>query len=404
MNAGRVLALVLAVSTAASAQQQLRFDDVVRNLRNPDPKARLAAIHLLRDAKYPEAIVPIAPLVVDQYDDVQIEAIAAELSFFLDQDVRTKKMVGFVIEKRSTGIAPAAFDLGPLAVWPRRAPAELVDALLQAIDDEDGKVRSEAIYAFGIVARPPLTPPQQEKLIKALDHYDPAIRSGAARVIARQKFPGTGDALLKAVNDSHAEVRYAAMRALGAIGEERAVGALTEQLAYYKKGEGAWSALDALARLAAPTSVPVFKSRLEDKDPYIRRAAAEGLGRAGDATAVELLEQRVSSDDNAMVRAACAFALQKLGRSYAGRIIDLMSSNKVIAQGEEYLVELGPSMASVVAPRLQEADAGIREAAANVLGAIGDASSLPALESAAKDPDPSVAAAAKRAIARVRAA
>ena len=68
------------------------------------------------------------------------------------------------------------------------------------------------------------------------------------------------------------------MRALGAIREARAVGALTEQLAFYKKGEGAWSALDALAQIGAPASVPLFKERLLDKDPFIRRAAAEGLG------------------------------------------------------------------------------------------------------------------------------
>src|SRR5260221_11908456 len=103
-------AIGLFVASAVSAQQQ-RFDDVVRNLRNPDPKARLAAVRLLRDAKYPEAIAPMAPLVLDPMDDVQIEAIAAELGFFLDRDVRTKKMVGFVIEKRVTGIAPAPFDL-----------------------------------------------------------------------------------------------------------------------------------------------------------------------------------------------------------------------------------------------------------------------------------------------------
>ena len=403
MTAARVVALVLAAATTASPQQQLRFDDVVRNLRNPDPKARLAAIHLLRDAKYPEALVPIAPLVLDQYDDIQIEAIAAELSFFLDQDVRTRKMVGFVIEKRSSGIAPSAFDLGPLAVWPRQAPHELVDALLQAIDDQDAKVRSEAIYAFGIVARPPLSAEQQAKLVKALDHYDPAIRSGAARVIARQKFAGTGDALIKAVNDSQAEVRYAAMRALGAIRDERAVGALTEQLAYYKKGEGAWAALDALAHLAAPASVPLFRERLQDKDPYIRRAAAEGLGRTGDASAADLLEQRVNADDSAMVRAACTFALQKLGRNYAGRLVDMMSSSKLIPQVEEYLVELGAPMVSVMTPHLQESDPAIREAVANVLGAIGDASSVPTLEAAAKDADASVAAAAKRALARIHA-
>ena len=397
-------AALLIATTAGYAQQQMAFEDVIRNLRNPDPKTRLAAIHLLRDAKYPEAIAPIAPLVADADDDVQLEAIAAELSFFLvDQDMRTRKMVGFVIEKRSSGIAPEAFDLGPLAVWPRTAPPQLIDSLLQAIDDENSRVRVEAIYAFGIVAHPPLTPAQQAKLVKALDHYDPAIRSGAARVIERQKFPGTGDALLKAVNDSHAEVRYAAMRALGAIHDERAVSALTEQLAYYRKGEGAWSALDALALIAAPASVPAFKERLQDKDPYIRRAAAEGLGRAGDASMADTLERMVTADDSAMVRLACAFALQKLGRNYAGRIIDLMSDAKVIAQAQEYLIELGPAFVTVIAPRLQEPDPAVRAAIADVLGAIGDAATVPALETETKDGDAQAAAAARRAIARIKA-
>src|SRR4029077_8335567 len=95
---------LLAAATVAPAQQ-LRFDDVVRNLRNPDPKARDAAIRLLRDAKYPEAIVPIAPLVLDPVDELQLEAIDAELSFFLpDQDVKGKKMIGHVIEQRKSAI------------------------------------------------------------------------------------------------------------------------------------------------------------------------------------------------------------------------------------------------------------------------------------------------------------
>jgi HEAT repeat protein len=396
-------ALVLLLTATAPSAQQVRFDDVVRNLRNPDPKTRLAAVRLLRDAKYPEAIAPMAPVVLDPMDEIQLEAIAAELGFFLDQDVRTKKMVAFVVEKRTSGIAVAAFDLGPLAVWPRPAPPELTSALLQAIDDDSSKVRLEAIYAFGILARPPLTAEQHAQLAKALDHYDAAIRSAAARVIARQKFPGTGDALVKAVNDSNAEVRFAAMRALGAIKEDRAVATLTEQLAYYRKGEGAWSALEALAKLGAAASVPLFRERLTDKDPYIRRAAAEGLGRTGDTASIEALERMVSMDDSAMVRAASAFALQKLGRSYAARLVDAMGNTKVTSQVQEYLIELGSSVTSVVAPRLQEPDAGVRAAIADVLGVVGDASTLPALEAAGKDRDPEVAAAAKRAIARIQA-
>ena len=65
---------------------------------------------------------------------------------------------------------------------------------------------------------------------------------------------------------------------------------LTEQLTYYAKGEGAAAALDALAHIAHPSSVPLFKSRLTDKDDFIRRAAAEGLARTGDASELTTLQ------------------------------------------------------------------------------------------------------------------
>ena len=402
MNVVKVIAIVLAAVTSAASGQQLKFEDVVRNLRNPDPKTRLAAVRLLRDAKYPEAITPMAALVLDPMDDIQLDAIAAELGFFMDQDVRTKKMVGFVVEKRSSGIAVAAFDLGPLAVWPRTVPPELVSSLLQAVDDENAAVRREAIYAFGVLAKPPLTADQHARLVKALDHYDPAIRSAAARVIARQKYPDTGSALIKAVNDSNAEVRFASMRALGAIREPQAASALTEQLAYYKKGEGALSALDGLAHIASPASAQVFRERLQDKDPYIRRAAVEGLGRSGDSSAVDAIEHMATVDDSPMVRLASAFALQKLGRNYTARVVDAMANAKLVQQAEDYLVELGPPVATLIAPRLQEPDAGVREAVADVLGVVGDASHVAALEAAAKDADPAASAAAKRAIARIQ--
>jgi len=382
---------------------------VVRNLRNPDPKVRGAAITLLRDAKYPEAIVPMAPLVLDPLDDIQLEAIDAELSFFLpDQDIKSRKMIGGVIEQRKSAIALAAFDLGPLVVWPRPAPPELVTSLLQAVDDDNAKVRLEAIYAVGIVVAPPLTTldkDQSQRLIKALDHFDPAIRAGAARVIGRLKVIDAGEVLIKSVNDSQPDVRYSAMRALGAIHEARAVQALTEQFAYYRKGEGAWSALDALARIGASASAPLFKERLQDKDPFIRRAAVEGLGRTGDTASFEALQRIVGTDESAMVRMAAAFALQKLGRNYASRVADLMASPKVVEQGEEYLVELGPPIATQLVPRLQEPDVEVREAIADVLGVIGGPDAVPALEAAAaKDPKSGVAIAAKRAVARIQSA
>ena len=67
-----VYAAALLCSAATVSAQQVRFDDVIRNLRNPDPKVRLAAVQLLRESRYPEAIAPMAALVTDPVDQIQL--------------------------------------------------------------------------------------------------------------------------------------------------------------------------------------------------------------------------------------------------------------------------------------------------------------------------------------------
>jgi HEAT repeat protein len=398
--------LLATVAVAAVAQQPARFEDVVRNLRNPDPKVRISAVRLLRETGYSEAIAPLAAVVNDQVNDIQLEAIDAELSFYLVEPVPTKKRVALVVEVRTDGRAPAAFELGPLAVWPKAVPAELVDALLQAVDDEHKKVRIEAIYTLGVIGSAnqlKLSDAAVARLLKALDHYDPAVRAGAARVIGRLKVESAGDALLKAVNDSNAEVRYASMRALGEIRDERAIQALTEQLSYYGRGEGAWSALDALARIAHPSSVPLFKTRLTDKDPYLRRAAVEGLARTGDVASVEPFVMDVNQDDSEMVRAAMSFALYKKGHvSFLARLIDFADADSLGPQLQEYFADLGPSAVPTVVTRLHDTDADVRRNLLAILGTVGDQSTVAALTPFKDDRDREVATAATYAIERIK--
>ena len=398
--------LVLTAAAAALAQQPARFEDVVRNLRNPDPKIRISAVRLLREAGYPEAIAPLAPVINDAVNEIQLEAIDAELSFFLVEPVPTKKRVALVVEVRTDGRAPAAFELGSFGVWPKAVPDELVDALLQAVDDENKKVRIEAIYTLGVIgsaSRVPLSEAARGRLLKALDHYDPAVRAGAARVIGRLQVRSAGDGLLKAVNDSAADVRYASIRALGEIGEERAIQALTEQLSYYGRGEGAYSALDALARIAHPSSVALFKSRLADKDPYLRRAAVEGLARAGDKESVIPFVSEVNQDPSEMVRVAMAFALYKKGHvTYLGRLMDFVDSDKLVPQIQGYFVELGSVAIPLAVVRLRESDVDVRRNLVTILGGIGDQETVTVLTPYKEDPNRDVAAAATSAIERIK--
>ena len=336
---------------------------------------RLAAVQVLRESKYPDAIGPMAALVNDPVDQIQLEAIGAELSFFLVEEVPSKKRVALFVEVRNPGRAPLAFELGPLAVSARTVPPELVDALLKAVDDENPKVRLEAIYTLGTIASPPLPDPAAAQLVKALDH----LRSGCPGGRRPSRRAARGEERRRQL-DQGAE-RFAGSRAVR--GNARAWSyartpggprALTEQFNYYGKGEGAWSALDALAHLADPSSVPLFKAHLADKDPFLRRGSAEGLGRAGDTSEVSALEIGAGNDAAEMVRAAMAFALQKVGRNYLPRLVESMESEKMSAQVAGIFDRARTSGRGARCCRTCRIPArAIRGNVATVLGAIGGA-------------------------------
>ena len=398
--------LVFSIAATVSAQPA-KFEDVVRNLKNPDQKIRISALRLLREAGYTEAIVPIAPLVNDPVNEIQLEAIDSELAFYLVEPIQSKKRVALIIEVPTDGRAPAAFDAGPLAVWPKAAPQELIDALLTAIDDDNKKVRLEAVYTLGVVAGAAgttLTDAAASRLVKALEHPDPAVRAGAARVVGRLKVKSATDGLLKAVNDGNSTVRYSAMRALGEIRDERAIQALTDQLKYYEKGEGAVAAMEALAQIAHASSASLFAARIEDPDPKIRRAAVEGLARTGGGAALaEKLVYGANQDESSSVRAAMTWALHRQGHSnYLARMVDLMYYPEPARQIQGYLMEMGGSIVPGVLPRLQDPDPGVRERLATVLGAIGDQSTATALTPLKQDSTPEVASAATHAIERIK--
>jgi HEAT repeat protein len=383
------IAALLTLAPAPSSGQQARFDDVVRNLRNPEPKIRLQSLRLLRESGHFEAVGPIAPLVNDPLDEIQLEAIGAALSFYLVEPVAGTRRVALLFEVRSPSLAAAAFERGPLASFPRPVPPELIANLLQAVDDETARVRLEAIYALGVIARPPLLGTLNDAhaaaLVKALDHYDPAIRAGAAQVAGRLVVAPAGDALIRAINDSSAGVRYAAMRALGELKEVRAIQALSEQLTYYGRGEGAWSALHALAAIGHDSSVPLFAARLADRDPNLRRAAAEGLGRSGDRSQTEALQTAAGSDGAEMVRAAAAFALQLQGGNYIPRLVESMRTDRLAPQITGYLLELGPAVETALLPHLLDPEPNIRAGVARVLGAIGGTAARQALQPLLED-------------------
>jgi HEAT repeat protein len=414
---GWLLALPLAGLTALGGQ--VTFEQSLADLASPDASTRLRAVQMLKDAAYPEAAVPLAKLVTDPSDDVQLEAIAAELNIFLAEKIVTRRRVGFVVEMRKAIAAETAFSTGPTAIGARSVPPEVLSALLTAIRDENPRVGLEALYAFGTLASQPSGPARRQLLGAAgaplaalLGTTDPVLRFGAARVIGRvferraQDDPvdqNLGDAAIVALNDKDRGVKLTAMQALGAMRYDRAVQALTDLFTYHGRGVEAEAALDAIAHIANPASTALLTAQLLSKVPVQRGIAVEGLTRVGDASKLAEIETALRGERTDSVLLAMAFASSVLGRASIDPIAEALAKPRLHDQAKQYLTEIAPGRATLFARLVQDPDPRVRAEIADVLGFSDDQAALPLVEPLVRDGDPTVARAAERAVARLKA-
>jgi HEAT repeat protein len=378
------------------------FEDVVRDLDSHLPKVRVEAMRALARAGHPEAIGSIAKLLIDPVEDIQVEALDTLLNFYLlDIPTKTKRVAG-VLEVGRGSRAQAAFELGPFVLLPRRVPDGLKRGLAGAMRDDWARLRAEATWALGALVPPPAGPEAEQALAANLRDPEKAVRLAAARVAGAVRASSLGDSLVAAMNDPNHDVRVAAMRSVGDIRETRAVRALREQVEFRPHGPDARAALDGLARIADPATLPTFQAFVADRDAELRRSAIEGIARTGDAAAIKALESATAGERDAGVRLARAFALERGGASGLPDLVRGLDSSRYAELAQAYLVEIGRPVVPGLSSYLRSPDAGVREQIVQVLALIGGDEARQAIEPTTRDPDVSVARAAERGLARIR--
>jgi HEAT repeat protein len=419
MNRTVILFLVLALpappalpAVPAPSADQVSFEQATSDLTSADPAVRLRAAQPLKQAAYLEAAIPLAALVTDPQDEVQLEAIAAELNIFLAEPTVPRKRVGFVVEMRSSVLSEPAFSAGPLALGPRPVPTDVLTALRLGARDDSPRAALEALYAFGALAADPAGGARRELLrvsgpdIGALvGASDPAMRYAAVRVLGgvfakrAQDAPideTVGDAVITALNDDDQAVKGAAMQALGTMRYERGVQALTDLFQFYGKSDAAEAALNALARIAHPASAAMFAAQLSGKSSARRGIAIEGLGRMGDASKLAEIQRALDADRSDAVTLAGVYASARLANGAIDRVADALTRPRLRVQARQYLVELVPGRTKALTSHLQDPDQRLRLEVVDSLGLSGDPAALPLVEPLLKDRDPQVARAAAR--------
>ncbi len=415
------LAAVPALLAAAPAlAQQVAFEDVAANLKSPDPKARLDALKLLRDAGYFEAAPAIAPLLGDADDKVQAAAVEAVVSMYLVDEAYTRELGKDLIREKGATLPLYAFVQGPGATIPNLAPPAVIRGLIEAAASPNLRTRFDAAYALAVVGRPLVLQGQfpdgraaANRLVAILHEQDPLMRLAATNALGRlmgaantnptaipeltAQRTEVGDQIVVGMNDADSDVRLASMGALGEMRYERGVQSLTDMFNYYKKGPEAMAALDALAKIGHPGSLTVFLAQLGHREAHVRRMAIEGIARTGDKDAMAEMESRTARDQSAYVTYARAFARALNGDySQLPKLVDGFKYSLLASDTFQYLVELGAPAATELAAFSTNRDAKVRAGIAEVLGIVGAQPSLGVIEVMMRDRSDLVAGAAER--------
>jgi len=123
-----------------------------------------------------------------------------------------------------------------------------------------------------------------------------------------------------------------------------------------------------------------------------------------DASQLRAVQEAIDKEREPGVTLAGAFALVLLGNGPTDQVADALGRPRLRDQAKRYLVEIAPGRTAAFAHQLLDSDPQIRVDVIDALGLAGDRAAIAVVEPLLQDPDPQVARAAERALARLRAA
>jgi len=397
---------------------QVPYDEAIGGLSSKDAKVRLRSATLLKESAYVESAIPLAKLISDPDNAVQLEAIAAEVNIFTAGKAGPRRVGIITIEDRTRAAAEAVFDAGPLILGTSPVPSAVLLTLRLGTRDDSPLVSVEALYAFGALATQPVGAARRDLLQGSLADLkgllalpDPALRLAAVRVVGRLYERRPGDApvdqqlanlVIAAVNEDNRAMKLAAMDTLGALRDARAVDGLTALFQFYGKGELAEATLEALARIGDRRSAPLFLAQLTGKSMVMKSLAIEGLARTGDASHMPAIQNALKRERNDRVLAAGNFAAAMLSNAAIEQLVDGLNKPKAHDAARQYLAEIAPGRVSRMARYVQDPSPRMRIDIADIVGLAGDPQGIAVIAPLLTDMDKQVALAAERATIRLK--
>ncbi|MCA0455029.1 MAG: HEAT repeat domain-containing protein [Chloroflexi bacterium] len=164
--------------------------------------------------------------------------------------------------------------------------AAAVPGLLDALSDEDARIRTAACKALGDIGDGAAVTELLRVMVKDNDSNIRWQATGALGKIGADAVPG----LCEALRDEDWKVRRSAAEALWPMHEAQAIPALAEALIDRNDvvRQAASGALDAMGAIAVPGLIEVMKT---SKEAMVSRAAADMLQKIGSAQGLEAVQK-----------------------------------------------------------------------------------------------------------------
>ena len=194
------------------------------------------------------------------------------------------------------------------AVW---ALGEIGDVttladLLEALTDDDEQVRRDAALVIIKIWKP-------HALKEALWHRYWRVREAAVWAYGQAKFPEIVSALVELLYDEERNVRLAVAKALGNIGDPKAVPELMQRVQIEHDDQVLLLCIMALGTIGHAEAVDTLTDCLFIKgDDAFREAAAKSLGKIGHHSALEKLRLALDNDPSVKVQIALIEAVAQI--------------------------------------------------------------------------------------------
>ncbi len=370
-------------------------------LRDPSVNVRREVVIALSRIHRSEALDALLTATRDTDPGIRVTAVEGVGGFYTGQP----PSAGFsVLVKKEWRRAKSRSVMDTTQIDPGvKVDPKAVSALVEMMKETRSmQAARKAAKGLGILAAQAAV----ADLVKAAHASDEDLAREALNALSKIKDRSAGPPLIDLLDSPNPDVKQSAAVTLGILRTRDALPKLQAMFENNPDRRTREKALEGLANLGDPVSVPLFIKALWNQDKEWRTFAAEGLARAAEAKTLPELQKAVTVEKDANARLAVRYAITALGKEdYLSVIVAELGSTFRGEIARAYLVELSrdPKFLPKLYPYLKSQNATVRRRLCTVLMFTGEGSSLEHLERLSHDPNSEVASQALRAQQAIRA-